>query len=72
MTEDLRQGDGALNPPLAGEGAKNAPPRVANFLNNLKTSAVIDAKLTLYSINMTHSHKIVSEIHLKVFEKMAF
>ena len=37
----------SVNPPLAGGVAKNAPPHLANFLNNLKTSGDIDAKLTV-------------------------
>ena len=35
-----------INPPLAGGGAYNVPPLV-NFLNNLKMSADILAKLTV-------------------------
>ena len=40
----IRESGGRLSPPLAGGGRFSTPP-LANFLNNLKMSAHIDAKL---------------------------
>ena len=61
-----------VNPPLAG--GRKTPPPLANFLNNLKTSAYINAKLTVpYTASIWHIHtKFQRNPSEFFFEKMAF
>ena len=61
-----------FNPPLAGGGGRITAP-LANFLNNLKTSADIDGKLAVpYAASIWHIQQNFSEIRRNLFKKMAF
>ena len=53
MDSDICEGMLGIRPPLAG--GYNAPP-LANFLDNLKTSADVDAKLAApYAASIWHN-----------------